>query len=199
MSRTGKKLISIPNKIEISLDQDILTVNGPYGILSYKIPKNLKVNVLNDNQEISKEFDKPIFSITSKDASFLQLSILANDKKTRQCFGLSRTLINNMILGVNQKFSKKLEMVGVGYKAQMGNKKLILNVGFSHPVEMDIPDEIEVKIEKNVNISLEGIDKEKIGLFASQIRALRPPEPYKGKGIKYMGERIIRKAGKSAK
>lgn len=199
MSRTGKKLISIPNKIRISLDQNILTVDGPYGILSYKIPENLKVNVLNDNQNILKEFDKQVFSITNEDASYLQLSILSNDKKTRQCFGLSRTLINNMICGVNYKFSKKLEMVGVGYKAQISNQRLILNVGFSHPVEMDIPAEIEVKIEKNVNISLESIDKQKIGLFASQIRALRPPEPYKGKGIKYMGERIIRKAGKSAK
>lgn len=199
MSRTGKKLISIPDNVKITLKQKVLQIEGQYGQLSYKIPQNLKVRVLDQNCDTLSDITEDEFSITNGIAKFLQLQTVLDDKKTRQCFGLSRTLINNMIIGVNEKFFKKLEMVGVGYKAQVTNGTLQLNVGFSHSIEMPIPDDIQVKIEKNVNIFLESINKEQIGLFSAKIRSLRPPEPYKGKGIKYADERIIRKAGKSAK
>lgn len=199
MSRTGKKLISIPDNVKITLKQKVLQIEGQYGQLSYKIPQNLKVRVLDQNCDTLSDITENEFSITNGIAKFLQLQTVLDDKKTRQCFGLSRTLINNMIIGVNEKFFKKLEMVGVGYKAQVTNGTLQLNVGFSHNIEMPIPDDIQVKIEKNVNIFLESINKEQIGLFSAKIRSLRPPEPYKGKGIKYADERIIRKAGKSAK
>jgi large subunit ribosomal protein L6 len=117
----------------------------------------------------------------------------------RQKYGLTRALINNMVIGVSEKFERRLQMIGVGYRSQVSGKKLTLNVGFSHPVVFEAPKDIEIKVETNTNIIISGPDKEAVGLLASQIRAIRPPEPYKGKGIRYLDEYVIRKAGKSGK
>jgi len=120
-------------------------------------------------------------------------------RNARELHGLTRALVKNMVVGVSEKFIRDLELIGVGYRAQSNSKSLTLNVGYSNPVEMAIPSGIDVKVDANTNVSITGISKEKVGLFASQIRSVRPPEPYKGKGIKYKGEVILRKAGKSGK
>ena len=123
----------------------------------------------------------------------------ANTKTANQLHGLSRALLNNMVEGVSFGFSKKLQIQGVGYRSQMDNKNLILNVGYSHPVTIEPPHNIEIKVENNTNITIIGTDKEIVGQIASTIRSVRPPEPYKGKGIRYQGEIVRRKAGKGAK
>ena len=117
----------------------------------------------------------------------------------RQKCGLTRALINNMVIGVSEKFERRLQMIGVGYRSAVSGNSLTLNVGFSHPVVFEAPKDIEIKVEANTNIIISGPDKEKVGLLASQIRAVRPPEPYKGKGIRYLDEYVLRKAGKSGK
>ena len=164
MSRIGKLPIIVPKNINISITDKIIEVKGSKTTLTQKIPN-----------EISVKFIENIITVRKK-----QESRLANQK-----YGLIRSLIFNMIIGVDKTFEKRLQMVGVGYKAQIKGKELILNVGYSHPIVFSIPDGINVTVEGNSNLILIGADKSSVGLLASQIRATRPPEPYKCKGIRY--------------
>lgn len=178
MSRVGKKPITIPKDVTITLNDKNLSVKGKFGLLEREI-KNL-VTIIIENQK-------------------LIITRIDNNKKTREYHGLIRALIQNMITGVNEKFSKILIAEGVGYKFQVEKEKLVLNVGFTHPIEFLIPSELNIKLESPTKIQISGIDREKVGFLSAKIRDIRPPEPYKGKGILYQGEKIIRKAGKTGK
>jgi large subunit ribosomal protein L6 len=178
MSRIGKKAIDIPKEVTITINNQSVNVKGKFG----QLERELK-NLVNLNIENQKLFVKRI----------------NDDKLTREYHGLIRSLIQNMVTGVTEKFSKILIAEGVGYKFQVENSKLTVNVGFTHNIEFIIPADITIKLESPTKINISGIDNEKIGLFAAKIRDLRPPEPYKGKGILYDGEKIIRKAGKTGK
>lgn len=176
MSRIGKKVIFIPSGVNVSLKENKILVKGPLGELSLEV-----------RPEIS-------FAITEKE---IRLAPKIENKLTNSLWGLYRVLIFNMIKGVTDGFEKKLELKGIGYKAELKGDKLILSLGFSHPIEFTIPLDIKVKIDRNI-ISLSGIDKVKVGQTAARIRSFRPPEPYKGKGIRYVGEVVRRKIGKRA-
>ncbi len=178
MSRIGKKPIIIPQGVTVSLEGKTVTVKGPKGELTQVL--HPKVSVALENQEIKV--------------------LVENSEATdqRALWGLFRTLLNNMVEGVNRGFSKQLEINGIGFKAQLERDKLILNLGFSHPVEYAIAPGIQITVEKNL-ITIAGIDKQKVGQVAAEIRSLKKPEPYKGKGIKYLDEVIRRKAGKVVK
>lgn len=178
MSRIGKKPITIPSNVTATIESDTVKVKGP---------KGEDVLHLHPHVRIRQEDGALSVSVAHPD-----------EKQDRALWGLYRALLANMVKGVAHGFEKKLEMVGVGYKAAVQGKKIVLEVGFSHPVELSLPEEIAATVEKNV-ITISGISKEKVGQFAAAIRAIRKPEPYKGKGIKYVGEVIRRKAGKAAK
>jgi large subunit ribosomal protein L6 len=178
MSRIGKLPISIPKNVNLTLSDNNLEVKGPHGILNQKIPEEITIEIENDTIKILKTEET---------------------RSARQKHGLIRSLIKNMVLGTTTKFQKKLQMIGVGYRAQVKGKELTLNVGYSHPVIFPIPEDIEIKVETNTNLTIAGANKENVGLLASKIRATRPPEPYKGKGIRYSNEIVLRKAGKSGK
>jgi len=176
MSRIGKRPIAVPSVVEIRFDDKMLTVKGPKGELQRSVHPNVDLQI--DDSQIS-------------------VSISDDSKKSRSLFGLFRTLINNMVVGVTEGFQKTLEINGVGYRAEVSGNQLLLNLGYSNPITYDIPQGISAQIEQKNRIILSGIDKELIGATASKIRALRGPEPYKGKGVKYREERIRRKAGKT--
>jgi large subunit ribosomal protein L6 len=178
MSRIGKAPIEVPDKVEINLNGNTVVVKGPKGTLTRTF-----------RPEVTIEQDGKILRVTRK----------SEDRMARGLHGLSRTLLNNMVVGVSQGFTKNLEIVGVGYRAQVQGKKLVMTLGYSHPVELDPPAGVEVAVEANTKLSVTGADKQAVGDFASLIRSKRPPEPYKGKGVKYAGERIRRKAGKAGK
>ena len=178
MSRIGKKAINIPKEVTVTLKDKIVNVKGKFGILERELI-NL-VNLTIENQQII-------------------VTRIDDEKKTREYHGLIRSLIQNMITGVSEKFSKTLIAEGVGYKFLAEKEKLILNVGFTHPIEFVIPSDLSIKIESPTKLQISGIDKEKVGFLAAKIRDMRPPEPYKVKGILYEGEKIIRKAGKTGK
>jgi len=178
MSRIGKLPIKVPKNVSVTLEKNRIEIKGPNGSLNKSIPKEIGIDFVEDTINIYKNVDTRI---------------------ARQKHGLMRSLVNNMVTGTSTKFEKKLQMIGVGYRAQVQGKQLTLNVGFSHPVVFDIPEGIEIVVEANTNLIIKGIDKEQVGLLSSKIRAVRPPEPYKGKGIKYSNEVILRKAGKSGK
>jgi large subunit ribosomal protein L6 len=177
MSRIGKKIVSFSKNVKISQTADEVKVEGPKGVLSAKLPEGI--------------------TITISDGS-LAVERTSNEITARSFHGLARTLIDNMITGVTTGFEKKLEISGVGYRAEPGDKSLKFILGFSSPIQYDIPEGIDIKVDKQVNIVVSGIDKQLVGRVAAEIRALRKPEPYKGKGIKYANEYIKRKAGKSA-
>ncbi len=178
MSRIGKRPIPVPAKVTVVLDGSKVTVTGPKGTLNRVLPEKVKIEQEND-----------IVQVYPVDAS----------RAARQRHGLSRTLVANMVEGVSKGFEKRLEIQGVGYRAQAQGSKLTLNVGYSKPVEMTMPQGIQVAVEKNLELIVSGIDKELVGNTAATIRAVRPPEPYKGKGIRYSGEVVRRKAGKTGK
>jgi len=178
MSRIGKLPITISKDVDINYTDSEITVKGKFGTLNTKIP-----NVIN----------------LSKDDNILHVNVKEKTRNVRALHGLYRTLINNMVIGVSEQFELTLELKGVGYRAAVQGKEIVLNLGYSHPVKILIPENISIKVEKNTTINLKSCDKELLGLFASNIRAWRQPEPYKGKGILYKGEQIIRKAGKSGK
>lgn len=178
MSRIGKKSITLGNKIITSIKNNTITMEGPKGKISQEISHHIEINKKNNQ---------------------LILSLKENSKEAQQLYGLSRTLINNMMLGVSIGFSKQLEIQGVGYRAQVEKNKLILNVGYSHPVEIHFPKEILITVENNTIITIKGINKEVVGQIAATIRQVKPPEPYKGKGIRYKRENIRKKAGKAGK
>lgn len=175
MSRIGKQPIGIPDKVEIKLDGNTVDVKGPKGQLSYTFRKEVKV-----------EKAEKVLNVTPVDDS----------TAARALWGLSRTLLGNMVTGVTTGFVKSLEFNGVGYKAAVSGSKLTLNLGYSHPIDYTLPKGVEAKVNKNV-IEFHGCDKELVGFVAAQVRSFREPEPYKGKGLKYTDETIIRKAGKT--
>ncbi len=177
MSKIGKMPISIPEKTEVKISSNLVSVKGPKGELSWQVPKGIKVEQLENVLNVTRSSD---------------------EKEIKSFHGLSRSIIANMIQGVNDGYEKTLEINGVGFKAEVKEKTIVLNVGFSHSVILPIMDGIEIKIEKN-DIKISGINKEVVGEMAARIRAVKKPEPYKGKGIKYKDEVIRRKAGKAAK
>lgn len=178
MSRIGRQPIKIPDNVEIKIRTENIHVKGPKGELEIKVPSQVKLE--QKNQEVTLQVSNP------------------NDKKEKALWGTFRQLIFNLIKGTVEGFEKKLELSGIGYKASVSGNILTLNVGFSHPIEYKLPPGIETKIEKNI-ISIFGINKQLVGEIAAQIRRIRPPEPYKGRGIKYVEEIIRKKAGKQAK
>lgn len=177
MSRIGKLPIVLPGGVDVSISDNVILVKGPKGELNLPLQNSMDVSI-NDN------------TITVKPKK--------QNGSHGNLFGLTRTLIYNMIHGVSEGYDKSLEMKGVGYRAEVENNCLILHLGFSHPVNFDIPSGINIEVKKNI-IKIEGFDKQLIGETAARIRRLRPPEPYKGKGIRYVGEVVRRKAGKAAK
>ncbi|MCT7958134.1 50S ribosomal protein L6 [Laspinema palackyanum] len=178
MSRIGKRPINIPAKVVVSIDGQKVSVKGPKGELSRELPA-----------EVIIEQEGESIQVTRRDES----------RAARQRHGLCRTLIANMVQGVSEGFQKRLEIQGVGYRAQVQGRNLILNVGYSNPVEINPPEGISVAVENNTNVIISGINKEIVGNTAAKIRDVRPPEPYKGKGIRYAGEQVRRKAGKTGK
>ncbi|GAA0137968.1 50S ribosomal protein L6 [Paenibacillus sp. YSY-4.3] len=178
MSRIGRKPITVPSGVDITLDNNVITVKGPKGSLTRELHKDMKVTV--ENNEITVE--RP------------------SDHKThRSLHGTTRSVVSNMVSGVTEGFTRNLELVGVGYRASKSGEKLVLNVGYSHPVEITPEPGITFEVPANTKIIVSGINKERVGEYAAKIRSVREPEPYKGKGIKYEGERIIRKEGKAGK
>lgn len=178
MSRIGKKIVKIPANVSVSLEKNKISIQGKHG-------------------KLEKSFlEKAIISIENGEIS---VSRIDETKSSKAYHGLTRALIQNMILGVHEKFTRTLIAEGVGYKFQVTGNTLILNMGYTHPINMNIPEGITIKAESPTKIILSGIDKEQIGLLGSKIRNVRPPEPYKGKGIMYEGEKILRKAGKTGK
>ena len=179
MSRIGRMPIAVPTGVTVDIaENNQVTVKGPKGELTRKLAPEMKIE---------------------KDGEEIKVSRPNDLKKMRSLHGLTRTLIHNMIVGVTEGYQKKLEVNGVGYRAQKQGKKLTLSLGFSHPVEMEDPEGVEVTVDGQNLIIVSGIDKEKVGQYAAEIREKRPPEPYKGKGIKYDYEVIRRKAGKTGK
>lgn len=178
MSRIGKLSINIPDKVNITISSDKILVKGPKGELSKIIPNSIKI----------VQTDKLIQVMPSETISL-----------GKQLYGTYRSLVSNMIYGVTEGFQKKLELQGVGYRSQLDGKNLILNVGYSHQVKITSPDGIKLAVENNTNILVSGADKELVGQIAANIRAIRPPEPYKGKGIRYQGEYVRKKVGKAGK
>lgn len=177
MSRVGKKPIEISDKIKIAYSDRILTVSGDKGTLTRTIHPDVNLNI-EDNS--------------------LTVTIDNMDKRTRSLWGMTRAIVANMVTGVTQGFERALEINGIGYRAEISGKNILFNLGYSHPIDFPLPEGISASIEKNI-IKLSGIDKDLLGYTASTIRSLRPPEPYKGKGVKYAEEYIQRKAGKTAK
>ena len=180
MSRIGKQFISIPEKVKGNLNGQKILVDGPKGSLSRILPSLVCCTLDEDNQKL-----------------FLEKT--QNTKLSQALYGLSRTLVANMVTGVSVGFEKKLEITGVGYRAQLNGKDLVLNMGYSHPVKMVPPEGLSIKVENPTSVIVSGMQKDMVGEFAAKIRSVRPPEPYKGKGIAYEGEIIRRKAGKTGK
>ena len=176
MSRIGKRPVTVPGNVKVNIDGQTVSVEGPKGKLIRTLRPEVKV-VLEDGT--------------------LVVTRAGDDKEERSLHGLSRTLVANMVEGVTNGFTKSLELVGVGYRATLQGSKLVLTVGYSHPVEIDPPAGIEIAVEGANKVHVKGADKQLVGDIAADIRSVRPPEPYKGKGIKYAGEVIRRKAGKS--
>jgi large subunit ribosomal protein L6 len=176
MSRVGKKPIVIPEKTQVSLKEDILTVKGPKGTLSRQIHPAVKLDI--GDADIKAVID-------------------SQDRKTRALQGLVRSLVANMITGVSTGFERVLQINGIGYRAEAKGKSVLFNLGYSHPIDFALPEGITAEVDKNNTVKLMGIDKELLGQTAASIRQLRPPEPYKGKGVKYADEYIQRKAGKT--
>jgi large subunit ribosomal protein L6 len=176
MSRLGKQVATIPSGVEVSVNDNALTVKGPKATLSRPVHADVRIEVTTDGVTVAPTKET---------------------KQSRSLWGTFAAHVKNMIHGVSEGFEKKLEIEGVGYRAEMKGRTLVLNVGFSHPVELEVPEGLEAVVEKSV-ITLTGADKEALGQFAANIRKVRPPEPYKGKGIRYQGEYIIRKQGKKA-
>lgn len=177
MSRVGKRPIKVKSGVEIQIAKNMVTITGPKGTLTRDIPVAMAVELKDSELTISRP---------------------NNSKPYRALHGLYRTLLKNMVDGVTSGFEKKLEIVGVGYKGEIRKERLFLQLGYSHPIVFVPPQGIKVTVDGNVNLTIAGIDKELVGKVAAKIRSFRPPEPYKGKGIKYAGEQIRRKAGKTA-
>ncbi|MBF2008495.1 50S ribosomal protein L6 [Chlorogloeopsis fritschii PCC 9212] len=178
MSRIGKRPIAVPAKVQVTVDGTKVSVKGPKGELSRELPNNV---------------------IVSQEGEILTVNRRDDSRTSRQMHGLSRTLVANMVEGVSKGFERRLEIQGVGYRAQVQGRNLVLNMGYSHQVQIVPPEGVNFAVENNTNVIVSGYDKEVVGNTAAKIRAVRPPEPYKGKGIRYAGEAVRRKAGKTGK
>ena len=176
MSRVGNKIIPIASGVTVSCEGDVVTVKGPKGTLSERIPSRIDLEVGDGSVALKRRDD-------------------STDSRAEH--GLARALVANMVKGVAQPFTKELEIQGVGYRADMAGKTLKLLLGFSHPVEMPVPEGLQVSVDRNVIVKIEGINRMQVGQFAADVRSLRPPEPYKGKGVRYVGEQVRRKVGKA--
>lgn len=178
-SRIGKQPISVPSNVTLTMEGQDLKVKGPLGEMAITYPREVKLE--------------------KDDGGILRVRKAVETRRANQMHGLFRTLTDNMVVGVSKGFEKKLQLVGVGYRATIEGKDIVLNLGFSHPVRMEIPAGLQVKVEENTRITVSGYDKSEIGQFAASIRKWRPPEPYKGKGVKYADEIVRRKEGKAGK
>ena len=178
MSRTGRKPVILPDKVDVQIDGYNITVKGPKGQLSRELPREMMIEREDSHILVKRPTDSP---------------------QHRSLHGLTRTLIDNMVVGVTEGYSRNLELVGVGYKAALQGKKLVLNVGYSHPVEFDPGIDMEIEVPSPTKIVVRGIDKQKVGNLAAVIRGTFPPEPYKGKGVRYEGEKVRQKVGKAGK
>lgn len=179
MSRIGRLPITVPSGVEVTLDGQDVTVKGPKGTLSYTVPEPIR--------------------ITKNDEKKLELTRPDDEREHRSLHGLSRTLVNNMIIGVTDGYSKDLEIIGVGYRVvPKGPKQLEFSLGFSHPVIVDAPEGISFEVKSATSFTVSGIDKQVVGEVSANIRKIRPPEPYKGKGVRYAGEHVRRKVGKAS-
>ncbi len=177
MSRIGNKPVAVPNGVTVSVGDNLLVVKGPKGQLQQKIAQGITFDIQSDVVAVNR----------------------ANDSKPfRANHGLMRALLNNMVIGVSKGFERKLEINGVGYKAAVQGNKAVFNLGFSHPIEVPFPEGVTIAVDKNTFVTVSGIDKEKVGQCAAEIRGFRPPDSYKGKGVRYEGEYVPLKAGKSA-
>ena len=176
MSRIGNQPVDVPSGVELNLQGGTLQVKGPKGSLSQSLPPEIAVEIADDQVKFSRPDEK---------------------SKTRALHGLARALVANMVTGVTRGFSKELEIQGVGYRADASGKTLNLLIGLSHPVNMPVPEGLSVSVEGNTRVKIEGIDKQQVGQFAADVRSKRPPEPYKGKGIRYLDEYVRRKVGKT--
>jgi len=176
MSRVGNQPVAIPSGVELKFESGTMSVNGPKGALAQSLPSEIAVEIGEGEVRFTRGSDKP---------------------KIRALHGLARALVGNMVKGVTEGFARELDIQGVGYRADASGGKLNLLLGLSHPVEMVVPDGLSVSVENNTRIKIEGIDKQQVGQFAADVRKLRPPEPYKGKGIRYVGEYVRRKVGKT--
>lgn len=176
MSRIGRKPISLPDGVTVTEESGRIRVKGPKGELSMDLVPGIEVEMKDQTVTVTRN---------------------GEDKKTRAFHGMTRALVNNLVVGVSQGFEKKLEIVGVGWRAQMQGKTLVLNLGYSNPVQFEPPEGVEISTDGPTKISVKGIDKQAVGQAAAEIRGFRPPEPYKGKGIRYADEYVIRKAGKA--
>ena len=176
MSRIGKQPIAIPPKVKVEVKGQKVSVEGPKGKLQFDLPRHTSLKVEGGNVLVSRQGD---------------------DAQARALHGLSRALVNNMVKGVSEGFVKKLEIQGVGFKAAVQGKTVNMTLGYSHPINYPIPDQIKVVVEENTKITIEGPDKQVVGQVASELRSFYPPEPYKGKGVRYVGEHVTRKEGKT--
>jgi large subunit ribosomal protein L6 len=176
MSRIGKQPIAIPPKVKVEVAGQQVSVEGPKGKLNWQLPRRTSLKVQDGNIIVSREGD---------------------DAQARALHGLSRALVNNMVRGVTEGFVKKLEIQGVGFKAAVLGQSVTMNLGYSHPIVFPIPEQIKVTVDENTKITVEGPDRQVVGQVAAELRSFYPPEPYKGKGVRYSDERVIRKEGKT--
>ena len=176
MSRVGSKTIEVPDKVKVAIADNHVSVEGPKGKL---------------------EMDMPSRTTVSQEENVLSVTRDGDDRKAMAMHGLGRSLLNNMVLGVSEGFVKKLEINGVGFKAAVSGNTVTMNLGYSHPIKYDLPNQVKVSVDKDTKVTIEGPDKQKVGLVAAELRGFYPVEPYKGKGVKYADEHIRRKEGKT--
>jgi large subunit ribosomal protein L6 len=176
MSRVGSKLIEVPDKVKVAIADNHVAVEGPKGKL---------------------EMDMPSRTSVSQEGNILSVARDGDDREARAMHGLGRSLLNNMVVGVSEGYVKKLEINGVGFKALVNGNTVTMNLGYSHPIKYDLPDQVKVTVDKDTRVTIEGPDKQKVGLVASELRSYYPVEPYKGKGVRYAGEHVRRKEGKT--
>ena len=176
MSRVGSKTIEVPDKVKVAIADNHVSVEGPKGKL---------------------EMDMPSRTTVSQDENVLSVARDGDDREAKAMHGLGRSLLNNMVVGVSEGYVKKLEINGVGFKAAVSGNTVTMNLGYSHPIKYDLPNQVTVSVDKDTNVTIEGPDKQKVGLVAAELRGFYPVEPYKGKGVKYADEHVRRKEGKT--
>ncbi|MED5381137.1 MAG: 50S ribosomal protein L6 [Verrucomicrobiota bacterium] len=176
MSRVGSKTIEVPDKVKVAIAAGHVSVEGPKGKLELDMPKRTSVSQEENTLSVARDGD---------------------DREAKAMHGLGRSLLNNMVIGVSEGFVKKLEINGVGFKAAVSGSTVTMNLGYSHPIKYDLPDQVKVSVDKDTSVTIEGPDKQKVGLVAAELRGFYPVEPYKGKGVKYADEHVRRKEGKT--